>query len=97
MKIKDNENTLDISQVTWGEINKIMMGLYSAKRIFEHRFANNKADINAETNLKDINRLIDDINQQYPNWKGKAISLLDNNLAETLTKSGIYNNNISII
>lgn len=31
------------------------------------------------------------------NWNGQAISLLDNNISDTLTNAGIWNNPITII
>jgi hypothetical protein len=97
IQINQNGTNLDMTAVSWNEINLIMLGLYTSKRVIENRVLNNPTDLNAPMDLRRIDNLINDINNQYPNWSGQAISLLDNTISDTLTSAGIRNNRITII
>ena len=97
IQINQNGNKLDMTTVSWNEINLIMLGLYTSKRVIEKRILDNPTDLNAPMDLTRIDNLINDINTQYPNWNSQAISLFDNSLSDTLTDAGIRNNRISII
>jgi len=97
IQITDNTDNIDIKSISHSEINAIMMGLYTLKRVLENRTKNDKADISAKNELTKIDALINQIDSQYTNWKGNAISLLDNNLADTLTNNKIWDNKITIL
>ena len=97
IQIKQNGNNLDMIAISWNEINLIMLGLYTSKRVIEKRILDNPADLNAPMDLTRIDNLINDINAQYPNWNGQAISLYDNSISDTLTDAGIRNNRNTII
>lgn len=96
-KIIDNTHTIDIMGMTWGDINLIMMGLYSSKRILENRIATIPADTDAQLELTRVNGIINEIASQYPIWSGTAISVLNTTLASTLTGAGIFDNETTII
>ena len=54
IQIKQNGNNLDMIAISWNEINLIMLGLYTSKRVIEKRILDNPADLNAPMDLTRI-------------------------------------------
>jgi hypothetical protein len=90
-------NDFDLASMSWGELNLIMMGLTTTIRVLEKRKLDDPANPSTNQQISSIQTIIDKINSQYPNWKGSAISLLDNSISETLDDHNIYNNRFTII
>jgi hypothetical protein len=95
--INQNVNDFDLISMSWSELNLIMMSLITTKRVLEQRHNDDPTNPSTFGQIHSVQIIIDQINNQYTNWSGHAISLLDNSISETLTDKGIRNNRITII
>lgn len=93
----NSSTSIDIKDAQWDDINIIMMGLYTAKRTLESRIRLESHDLYAISELKRVDRVIDNIQDQYSNWSGSGIGVLESVLADTLKSAGIHSNKETII
>lgn len=90
-------NDFELVSMGWDELNLIMMSLITTKRVLEQRKIEDPSNPSTNGQIRSIQTIVDKINNQYPNWSGQAISLLDNSISETLNDHKMYNNRITII
>jgi hypothetical protein len=97
ISINQPANDFELISMNWNDLYLMMMSFICTKRVLERRQIDHPNDPSIQGQINSINKIIDEINRQYPNWQGGAFGLLDNSLGGTLTEKGIWNERRSII
>jgi len=89
IKIGNTIEDFEFTHMMMKHVYLFMIGLKSAIAILEHRQASKPNDMSIGMELDELKGLFEKVDSQYPGWSGTAISLIEQNIHNTLAASNI--------